>query len=118
MQQALVERADLLESRAAAVLDQALLAGEPWTRALGPAPRGSAAATWHQSGCTVAAYRDRYAIIDAKPLGAVPESTAQKLDASRAHAALVEAQRLADGHALDGHGPTVITGLPPAGIRI
>jgi histidine ammonia-lyase len=34
MRQALVERADLIESRAAAVLDNALLAGEPWTRAL------------------------------------------------------------------------------------
>ncbi|WP_370304434.1 relaxase domain-containing protein [Cryobacterium sp. TMS1-13-1] len=89
--------------------------------ALLTAPRvalGSAAATWHQNGCAVAAYRDRYAIIGAKPLGVVPESTAQKLDASRAHAALAEAQRLADGHAFDARGLTVIAGLPPAGIRI
>ncbi|TFB82465.1 conjugal transfer protein [Cryobacterium levicorallinum] len=99
MHQALVERAALIESRAAAVLDQALLAGEPWTRALGPAPCGSASVAWRQSGCTVAAYRDRYAIIDAKPLGAIPQSTAQKLDAARAHAALVAAQRLAEDHA-------------------
>ncbi|WP_104177054.1 hypothetical protein [Cryobacterium sp. Y50] len=115
---ALAERADLIELRAAAVLDQALLAGEPWTRALGVAPRGSAASTWHHNGCAIAAYRDRYAIIGAKPLGAIPQSTAQRLDASRAHAALVEAQRVADVHSFDAHGPTVITGLPPAGIRI
>ncbi len=95
MRQALAERADLIESRAAAVLDEALLAGEPWTRALGPEPRGPAAVAWHQNGCTVAAYRDRYAITGAKPLGAAPESTAQKLDAARARAALEAAQRLA-----------------------
>ena len=95
MHQALSERADLIESRAAAVLDQALLAGEPWTRALGPEPRGSAATAWHRSGCAVAAYRDRYAITGSRPLGAAPESTAQKLDAARVHAALDAAQRLA-----------------------
>ncbi|MDJ0378496.1 MobF family relaxase [Cryobacterium sp. PH31-L1] len=94
MHQALAERADLIESRAAAVLDQALLAGEPWTRALGSAPRGSAAARWQQNGFTVAAYRDRYCITGALPLGAAPESTAQKLDAARARAALEAARRL------------------------
>ncbi|WP_233198420.1 MobF family relaxase [Cryobacterium sp. Y50] len=99
MHQALAERADLIELRAAAVLDQALLAGEPWTRALGAVPRGSAAAAWRQNGCTVAAYRDRYGITGARPLGATPESTAQKLDAARAHATLVAAQRLAENQA-------------------
>ncbi|TFD49566.1 hypothetical protein E3T55_10795 [Cryobacterium frigoriphilum] len=95
MHQALAERSNLIESRAAAVLDAALLAGEPWTRALGAAPHGSAAAAWRHSGCTVAAYRDRYAIVGISPLGAVPGSTAQKLDAARARAALEAAQRLA-----------------------
>jgi hypothetical protein len=99
MHQALVERADLIESRAAAVLDQALLARESWTRALGTVPRGSAAATWRQNGCTVAAYRDRYGIVGAPPLGVAAESTAQKLDAIRARAALEAAERLAAGSA-------------------
>ena len=58
MRQALVERADLIESRA--VLDHALLVEEPWTRALRSAPRGLDAAAWHQNGCTVAAYPERY----------------------------------------------------------
>ncbi|MBG6213729.1 MULTISPECIES: MobF family relaxase [unclassified Cryobacterium] len=108
--QALVERADLIESRASAVLDQALLAGEPWTRALGAAPRGSAAAAWHQSGCTVAAYRDRYGITGNRPLGAAPESTAQKLDAARARVAREAAHRLAEeGHAQDGPRRTLST---------
>jgi conjugative relaxase-like TrwC/TraI family protein len=102
MHQALAERSDLIESRAAAVLDAALLAGEPWTRALGPAPRGSAAAAWRQSGCTVAAYRDRYGIVGAHSVGAAPDSTAQKVDAARARAALQSAQRVGgDWHAHD-----------------
>ncbi|TFB66345.1 MobF family relaxase [Cryobacterium sp. Hz9] len=95
MHQALAERAGLIETRAATVLDQAILAGEPWTRALGAAPRGSAAVLWHQNGCAVAAYRDRYGIVGARPLGAVPESTAQKLDAARARTALEAAHRFA-----------------------
>ncbi|TFD54378.1 conjugal transfer protein [Cryobacterium sp. Hh11] len=107
MHQALVERADLIESRAAAVLDQALLAGEPWTRALGATPQGSAATAWHQNGCTVAAYRDRYGIVGAKPLGAVPESSVQKLDASRGRAALEAAQRLAEDHSYTAPRPSV-----------
>ncbi|TFB71530.1 hypothetical protein E3O06_11840 [Cryobacterium glaciale] len=95
MHQALVERSDLIESRASAVLDEALLAGEPWTRALGVAPRGSASAVWRQHACTIAAYRDRYGIIGARPFGAAPDSTAQKLDAARVRAAIEVAQRLA-----------------------
>ncbi|WP_105034232.1 MobF family relaxase [Cryobacterium aureum] len=117
MHQALVERSDLIESRASAVLDQALLAGEPWTRALGAAPRGTAAVAWHQNGCAVAAYRDRYGIVGAKSLGAPPESTAQKLDAARAHAALIAAQQLADSQAYDPRRPTATVGLPPVGIQ-
>ncbi|GEP26451.1 hypothetical protein CLE01_10490 [Cryobacterium levicorallinum] len=118
MHQALVERNDLIESRASAVLDEALLAGEPWTRALGTAPRGSAAVAWHQNGCAVAAYRDRYGIVGARALGAVPESTAQKLDAARARAALEGAQRLAEERsARDVPRPAVNLKLPRAGIR-
>jgi len=95
MHQALSARADLIESRAVAVLDQALLQHEPWTRALGAAPRGSASVAWHRNGCTVAAYRDRYGIVGARPLGPVPNNTAQKVDAARARAALEAAIRLA-----------------------
>jgi len=73
----------------------ALLAGEPWTRALGTAPRRAESAVWRQPACTVAAYRDRYGIVGARPLGTTPDSTAQKLDASRARVALEAAERLA-----------------------
>jgi len=118
MRRALVERSNLIESRASAVLDEALLAGETWTRALGVAPRGSASAVWRQHACTVAAYRDRYGIVAARPLGAAPDSTAQKLDAARARAALEAAQRLAEGrHTYDAPRATASPGLPPVGIR-
>ena len=117
MHQALVERADLIESRASALLDEALLARKPWTRALGAAPRGSAAVAWHQNGCAVAAYRDRHGIVGARPLGAVPESTAQKLDAVRARAALEAAQRLADRDSAVAQRSAVTAGLPPSGVR-
>ncbi len=118
MRQALVERSDLIEARASAVLEEALLAGEAWTRALGLAPQGSAAVTWRQHACTVAAYRDRYAIVGGRPIGPVPQSTAQRLDAGRARAALLSAHRLSEGHlANDAPKPTASAGLPVAGIQ-
>jgi hypothetical protein len=96
MRRALIERADLIEARASAVLDQALLTRAPWTRALGTAPGGSAVAAWRRHGCTIAAYRDRYGIGGMSPLGQTPQSTAQGMDAVRARAALQAAQRVAD----------------------
>jgi conjugative relaxase-like TrwC/TraI family protein len=118
MRRALEERSDLIEGRARAVLDDALLAGEAWTRALGAAPRGSIAAAWRQHACTVAAYRDRYGIVGARALGPVPQYTSQKLDAARARAALEGAQRLAqERNAYDAPRSTVTAGLPPVGIQ-
>ncbi|WP_338145171.1 hypothetical protein [Cryobacterium mannosilyticum] len=89
MRRALDERSDLIEARASAALDEAILAGETWTRALGVVPRGSAAAAWQQHACAVAAYRDRYGIVGARPLGPAPEPTAQRLDFARARAAFL-----------------------------
>ena len=117
MRQALDERSELIESRASAALDRALLAGETWTRALGDATRGSAV-EWRQHACAVAAYRDRYAIVGARALGPAPEATAQRLDAARARVALDSAQRLSqEGNAFDAPRPTVTVGLPPTGIE-
>lgn len=116
MRRALVERIGLIEARASAVLDDGLLAGETWTRSLGAAPRGSAAAAWRQHACTVAAYRDRYGIVGAMALGPAPLSTAQRLDAARARVAFEAAQRLAhECQTQDAPRPTV--GLPPAAIQ-
>ena len=44
---------------------------------------------------TIAAYRDRYAIAEATPLGPAPEDAAQKIDTARARTALERAQVIA-----------------------
>lgn len=95
LRQALTERRDLIETRAAALLDAALAQGESWTKALGVAPKDhKGAATWRRLARTVAAYRDRYGITDPSALGAPAETDAQKIDAARARAALDRARDL------------------------
>ena len=58
----------------------------------GPSPR--VAETWRRSARVVAAYRDRYRITDDAPIGAPPESAAQKIDAARARSALDKVRQL------------------------
>lgn len=83
------ERESLIEARADAVLETALAEDVPWTKALGTQPSDRRrAATCRKSARVVAAYRDRYRVIDDPPLGAPPESAAQKIDAARARIAL------------------------------
>lgn len=118
MRRALRERAELIESRARAVLDRSLVAGEGWTRALGQPPRAdaAAAAAWRRHARTVAAYRDRYGIVSARALGPAPGTTSQKLDAARAHAALVASRQLSDQYAAPaGRRPIVTAGVPSVG---
>ena len=89
MRDALDERHRLIEARADAVLDTALQYNEPWTSALGPMPNDATGKSlWRRRARVIAAYRDRYAITDPMPLGASPDSTAQKIDRARAEAAL------------------------------
>jgi conjugative relaxase-like TrwC/TraI family protein len=92
MRQALTERQELIEQRAAALLDAALDAHKPWTTQLGPKPTETRQqAMWLKAARTVAAYRDRYQINDDQhPLGPESEnnSVKQKIDAARARAAL------------------------------
>jgi hypothetical protein len=96
MRQALTERRDLIEQRAAVILHTALQDGETWTHALGPIPADErAAVTWRHAARTVAAYRDRYHITGPQPLGASATDEAQRIDAARARAALDRAHRLA-----------------------
>jgi conjugative relaxase-like TrwC/TraI family protein len=114
MRRALLERRRLLEDRAGAMLDEALTAGEMWTRSLGPTPQGSAASVWRRNACTVAAYRDRYDVAASNTLGPAPLSTAQRLDAGRAHAALAVARRLAGASGCEVITPVIsLSGLPP-----
>jgi conjugative relaxase-like TrwC/TraI family protein len=96
LRQALTERRDLIEARATALTDTAITEGQNWTTALGAQPTQARHATaWRQAARTVAAYRDRYDITDTSPLGAPAESDAQKIDATRARAALDRARSLA-----------------------
>ncbi|KAB1663364.1 hypothetical protein [Pseudoclavibacter sp. CFCC 13611] len=60
-----------------------------------PPKETRAAAAWLQAARTVAAYRDRYDIIDTTPLGAPAENDAQNIDAARARAVLDRARTLA-----------------------
>lgn len=118
MRPALYERAELIESRARAILDLSMAAGEAWTRTLGQPPRAdaTAAAPWRRHAYTVAAYRDRYGIVGATALGPAPETTAQKRDAARAHAALVASRQLADQYAASAEPrPSVTAGVPSVG---
>ena len=89
MRAALDDREALIERRADAILEVALTESAPWTTALGTPPTDRRrAATWRKAARVVAAYRDRYRITDDAPIGAPPESAAQKIDAARARAAL------------------------------
>lgn len=89
MQKALTERRNLIQQRADAVLDQALSNEEEWILTVGEEPaEAEAASSWRRELRTVAVYRDRYNITGNEPLGAAPDSDAQKIDAARANAAL------------------------------
>jgi hypothetical protein len=118
MRQALDERSDLIEARAGAVLDEALLVGDIWTRELGAASHRMTTA-WRQQACTVAAYRDRYAIFGASTLDTVPHSAVQRRDAARARGALAAAKRCGeerDAFATQRPGPRM--GRSPVRIQI
>jgi hypothetical protein len=96
MRAALDERESLIEARADAVLDGALAESAPWTKALGAPPTDRRRApVWRKAARVVAAYRDRYRITDDTPLGAPPESAAQKIDAARARSAVTQATEAA-----------------------
>ena len=88
-QQALQERAVLIEQRVTDLVRRATREGESWLAALGPEPHDTGDRhTWQAAARIVAAYRDRYGITSSTPLGNDPVGTdAQAVDA--AHAARV-----------------------------
>ncbi|MHB1491399.1 MAG: hypothetical protein ACYCTH_13040, partial [Cellulomonas sp.] len=70
--------------------------GAPWTRQLGQPPVAvPLAARWWRATTTIAAYRDRYSVDSAHPLGPKADSVVQRLDQQRAAAALRSIQHLA-----------------------
>ncbi|TFC63129.1 MobF family relaxase [Cryobacterium sp. TMB1-7] len=119
MRHALKERSDLIEARASAVLEEALFEGATWARALGAVTRRQELTSWRQQARTVAAYRDRYAIVGTRTFGIAPQTEAQRRDAANARSALAAAKRMAeeqDAYATPRAGRA--TGPSPARIRM
>lgn len=85
---ALDERRELIEHRALALAEAAVADGETWVWRAGRPPRDDGAqAEWLDGLATIAAYRDRYAVTGAEPIG-TPDNEAQRADARRARTAL------------------------------
>ena len=129
---ALDEREKLITARASAVLHQALTEGQPWTKDLGPVPADARVRSqWLEAARTVAAYRDRYGIIDPPggPITATTHDTSLEAtlgpmvshidrtvveDRGRATQALLAARRLSEqtprqAHPAPGRAPRVPT---------
>lgn len=88
MRQALDQRRDLIENRAAELTAAAFLARPAWLRRLGDPPTIPAARQdWLTSVATVAAYRDRYGITSNLPLGPGPRTDTEHADRHHALAA-------------------------------
>ncbi len=85
MRRALDERAHLIEERALALVESAVASGERWVASLGrvPAERARAVA-WRHEARIVAAYRDRYGVLEDDALGAPATSPNQRMDAAAA----------------------------------
>lgn len=111
MRQALDQRRDLIEQGATALAQQAVRAGEPWTRALGPTPSDPVARSeWQRALRAVAAYRDRYGLTSPAPFGDRPTTSLQGDDRARAEMAV---RRAAQAAAL----PRTATPTADRGIR-
>jgi hypothetical protein len=94
MRRALIERQELMETRATALAEAAVAQRAPWVRKLGEPPTDlRLREQWMQQVRIAAAYRDRYAVDSNSPVGADAVTDAQRLDAARARQA---ARRAAD----------------------
>jgi conjugative relaxase-like TrwC/TraI family protein len=92
---ALEQRATLIEHRATYLVQRAMRDHAPWLAALGTEPKDTGARhSWQTAARVIAAYRDRYGITAAAPLGNEQVNTdAQAVDAARAAAALQATRR-------------------------
>ncbi len=87
MAQALTERAAAIEARALELAQEAVGAGQAWALALGTPPsRRLEARTWWRAAATVAAYRDRWSVHGANPVGAETLVTSVEMLAQRRRA--------------------------------
>ncbi|MEU4454748.1 MobF family relaxase [Nocardioides sp. NPDC023903] len=96
MREALGQRRDLIEGRAAELAEAALVAAPVWLRRLGDPPNTPAARRdWLTLVATVAAYRDRYGITSDLPLGPSARTEAERADRRQALAAQRRATAIA-----------------------
>ncbi len=97
LQQALTERAALIEQRAEALVSRAIATHQPWIARLGPPPNDPARRLlWERAASTVAAYRDRHGVTDpANPVGEAHGGGqwTRRADRRRAIAAIADARR-------------------------
>jgi hypothetical protein len=97
LQQALTERAALIEQRAEALVSRAIASHEPWIAHLGPPPGDPAQRLlWERAASTVAAYRDRHGVTDpTNPIGQAHGGGqwTRRADRRRAVAAIADARR-------------------------
>lgn len=82
--QAIDQRKELIESRARALAEEAVISGEAWTRRL----VGDHGEAWVEAATTVAAYRDRYKVMSDLPVGGSTKTDSQRADRQRAIAAV------------------------------
>ncbi len=95
MRRALDERAHLMEERASALVESALVLGASWIASLGRVPGDPRLATdWRSHARIVAAYRDRYGVFEDDALGAPANSPNRRMDAAAAAVARDRAIRL------------------------
>lgn len=111
---ALSQRQHLIETRAQYLAHQAAEAKPAWLRRVGQPPTPARERDrWLASLATVAAYRDRYVVTSAMPLGGKPATDTQRRDRLRAAEALRHARQIAadaDPSAFPGHvidSPTI-----------
>ena len=109
LQQALTERAALIEQRAEALVSRAIATNEPWITRLGPPPDDPARRLlWERAASTVAAYRDRHGVTDpANPVGEAHGGGqwTRRADRRRAIAAIADARRAGQTPTGDRHRP-------------
>jgi conjugative relaxase-like TrwC/TraI family protein len=106
MRQALDERQELMEARAAALAEAAVSQRAPWVKRLGELPTDARLRDhWMAQVRTVAAYRARYGVECSAPIGADVRTDVQGLDAARA--------RQAVRHAASNSTDATLGGAPP-----
>ena len=94
--QAILERKELIETRARALADEAIQSHAAWALRLGEPPSSRTAhERWIAAVGAVAAYRDRYQTTSDRPAGRAVTSDAQRADRQRALSAMRNAQALA-----------------------